>query len=131
MRTDRTHDRVEPGQAEETYASGIFARAASLGPVGLAERDEIGRVGNTRAIVGNGDDAGILEMLGGHPYACRACTARVLEQLVEDVAERSVEDTGDFGDRLGRSPGTQCRRKCHGRMSFGDHAPADVHMVRR
>ena len=114
----RTDDSVAPGQTEKAHPGRVLAGTTLIRPVRLAKRNEIGRIVDPRPVIADGNHASIFEMQRRNGDHARASTAGVLQQFVENIVERSVENAGDFGDRLGRDPGAQLGGGIHGGEAF-------------
>ena len=92
------------GESEEAHAGGILGLRQGLGPSAVSERKERPRIFDPGTVIGNTDrlaEARIVDLFDRDLRGARA--AGVLQKLVEDVADRGVEEASDFSDRLGRN----------------------------
>ena len=99
----RAHNATAPRERQEPHAGGILAFGRAGIPARFAKGQQYRRIGDTGAVVDDGDDPVALELgrdaLDGDVDAPGAGAAGVLEQLGEDIAEARIEELRHAAER--------------------------------
>lgn len=87
-------------EAEDPHAGGVLACGDLIVPPRMPKRNDAGGIGDPNAVVVDGQ-SGTLVSAKGHIDACCPGTAGILQQLVENVGKRIVEQATNAVDRVG------------------------------